>query len=475
MRSRESELMFIYLLSDTIILNLSIALMGWISPVFDHLNYQTISLYYLHANFAWIITYFILSKKNMFLRDGYYNRVKRITKRILNFIVVALLLAYFFMPRMTYSRIFLFEYTAVFYLSKLIYYFFLYRYLAYMREKGIHINRAVIVGFSNTGRLLYNLIECNPILGYKFIGYVSDLVVPNRKVLGRIDELEKIIKENQIEIVFVTVSLFNESDDSREYLRLCNRTGVRLRFVPENQQWYRKKIDMESVGQLVLINPQEIPLDNFGSQLMKRLFDIVFSSLVIVLLLSWLFPILALLIKLNSKGPVFFAQKRTGINNKTFTCLKFRSMRLNTEADEKQAVAGDVRITALGRFLRKSNIDELPQFFNVLFGQMSVVGPRPHMLKHTQHYSKVIERYLVRHYIKPGITGWAQVCGYRGETDELWKMKKRVQYDMNYLENWSFFWDLKIIVMTLFVLNPRKLSIKIFSKKMISNFLNSII
>jgi len=218
------------------------------------------------------------------------------------------------------------------------------------------------------------------------------------------------------------------------------------------------------VGQLVLINPQEIPLDVFESQVFKRMFDIVFSFLVITFLLSFLIPILALLIKLNSKGPVFFVQKRTGINNKTFKCLKFRSMKVNNESDEKQATEGDKRITALGNFLRKSNFDELPQFFNVFFGQMSVVGPRPHMLKHTELYSGLIERYLVRHYVKPGITGFAQVSGYRGETDELWKMEKRVQYDMQYLENWNFWWDIKIIIMT-FINEKTRYSIsKVFLK-----------
>ena len=265
-------------------------------------------------------------------------------------------------------------------------------------------------------------------------------------------------------MVFVTLSIYNESKKSKDFLRLCNKTGVRLRFVPENQQWFKNRINMESVGQLVLINPQEIPLDVFESQFFKRLFDIVFSLFVMVFILSWLVPILAILIKLNSKGPVFFVQKRTGINNKAFKCLKFRSMRVNKDSDVKQAVEGDKRITALGNFLRKSSMDELPQFFNVFLGQMSVVGPRPHMLKHTEQYSQLIERYLVRHYIKPGITGWAQVSGYRGETDELWKMKKRVQYDMNYLENWNFWWDIKIIFMTFIGAETRTKITKIFMK-----------
>ena len=453
----------LYLISDLIILNLSVFLLTAISPVINFHDYHNLSSYLLHANLSWIITYFVFSKKNLFLRDGFINRVKRITYRMFIFIFVALVLAYLFMPRSTYSRVFLLEYTALFYIGKLIYYYLLYRYLKVMREKGIHVSRVIVVGLNDTAHQLNKLMRYNPTLGYKFVGYVSDESAgPN--VLGKSDDLENIIRNHNIEMVFVTLSIYNESKKSKDFLRLCNKTGVRLRFVPENQQWFKNRINMESVGQLVLINPQEIPLDVFESQFFKRLFDIVFSLFVMVFILSWLVPILAILIKLNSKGPVFFVQKRTGINNKAFKCLKFRSMRVNKDSDVKQAVEGDKRITALGNFLRKSSMDELPQFFNVFLGQMSVVGPRPHMLKHTEQYSQLIERYLVRHYIKPGITGWAQVSGYRGETDELWKMKKRVQYDMNYLENWNFWWDIKIIFMTFIGAETRTKITKIFMK-----------
>jgi exopolysaccharide biosynthesis polyprenyl glycosylphosphotransferase len=207
---------------------------------------------------------------------------------------------------------------------------------------------------------------------------------------------------------------------------------------------------MESVGNLVLINPQENPLDDLGARIGKRIFDIVFSALAILLIFSWLFPIIALLIKISSKGPVFFIQERTGFDNRSFGCIKFRSMNVNKDADKKQATANDSRITKIGHFIRRTNIDELPQLFNVFVGQMSVVGPRPHMLAHTEQYSNLIEYYLTRHYVKPGITGWAQINGLRGETNELWKMEKRVEFDKEYIENWTFLWDIKIIWMTIF-------------------------
>lgn len=462
MKSRESELTILYLLFDLIILNLSILLMVSVSKILSFQDHYTLSSNILHANLSWLITYFIFSKKNLFLRDGFYNRFKRITQRVLIFLVVALILAYLFMPRTTYSRVFLLEYTLLFYLGKLLYFYSLYRYLRIVRSKGIHVNRAVIIGMNQTGLALCNLIKYNPMLGYKFLGYISDDENDNTEVLGKTAELETLIQKHRIEMLFVTISILDESLRTKELLRLCNQMGVRLRFIPVNQHWFKNNMNMnmnmESVDRLVLINPQEIPLDDIESQFYKRLFDIVFSFLVIVFLLSWMIPLLAILIKLNSRGPVFFVQQRTGINNKIFKCYKFRSMQVNPEANEKQATVCDNRINSVGRFIRKYNIDELPQFINVFFGQMSVVGPRPHMLKHTEQYSKLIESYLVRHYIKPGITGWAQVSGYRGETNELWKMEKRVEYDMNYLENWNLWWDIKIVFLTLFGLKSLKIA-----------------
>jgi undecaprenyl-phosphate galactose phosphotransferase/putative colanic acid biosynthesis UDP-glucose lipid carrier transferase len=187
------------------------------------------------------------------------------------------------------------------------------------------------------------------------------------------------------------------------------------------------------------------PLEKPIKRIQKKIFDILFSIFVLVVIGSWLFPILMLLVKLTSKGPIFFKQSRTGEDNNTFTCFKFRTMRVNSLSDELQATAKDPRITKLGAFMRKTNLDELPQFFNVLWGSMSVVGPRPHMLKHTEQYSELISNYLVRHFAKPGITGWAQVNGCRGETKRLEDMQKRVDLDIWYIENWSFLLDVKII------------------------------
>jgi Undecaprenyl-phosphate glucose phosphotransferase len=455
MKSQETELRFLYLAIDLIIMNISILFVLSIYYNFNQLNIPDKSIYLLLLNLSEVITYSVFSKRNLYLHDYFSNRVIRITNRTLIFIIIAFILAQLILPG-NFSHIFLLECAAVYYVGKLIFYYFLYSYLRFRRAKGFYVHRVFIVGMNDMSVFLRHLLNNNPMLGYDFIGYVSDKPEEDEDVLGNMDELVSLVNQHQIDFLFVTHSAYNDLMKSRELLSLCNKIGVRLRFVPENQYWFKNSMDLETVGSLVVFNPQEIPLDDMQARFFKRVFDIFFSSMVILFIFSWLFPIICILIKLSSKGPVFFRQKRTGINNKTFTCLKFRSMQMNNECDDKQATNGDHRITAIGRFLRKTNIDEFPQFFNVLIGQMSVIGPRPHMLKHTEQYSELIEYYRVRHYVKPGITGWAQVNGYRGETDKLWKMEKRVEYDMSYLENWTFWWDIKIVLMTIFGKNTYK-------------------
>jgi len=190
-------------------------------------------------------------------------------------------------------------------------------------------------------------------------------------------------------------------------------------------------------------------MEDLGNRFRKRVFDVIFSSLVILFILSWLYPVIALLIKKQSKGPVLFKQIRSGRDDEPFCCYKFRSMQVNDDSHEKQATKDDERITPVGQFLRRTSLDEMPQFFNVFLGDMSVVGPRPHMLKHTTEYAAIIDQYMVRHFLKPGITGWAQVNGCRGETRQKSDMEKRVGYDIYYLENWTGMLDVKIIYMTM--------------------------
>jgi putative colanic acid biosynthesis UDP-glucose lipid carrier transferase len=219
--------------------------------------------------------------------------------------------------------------------------------------------------------------------------------------------------------------------------------------VPNVRNYLKRKMNMALYGDVPVLYISEIPLNRPGNKLFKRVFDIVVSVIFLVFFFPWIYLIVGAIIKLTMPGPVFFKQKRTGLDGREFWCYKFRSMKVNDEADSVQATKDDPRKTKFGNFMRHTNIDELPQFWNVLMGTMSIVGPRPHMLKHTEVYSQLISKYMVRHFVKPGITGWAQVTGCRGETHELWQMERRVRKDIWYIENWSFLLDLKIIWLTI--------------------------
>jgi len=234
----------------------------------------------------------------------------------------------------------------------------------------------------------------------------------------------------------------------KRIIKYSDQSVTRFFYVPQSLINIGVPLKMERLGDLTIFTNYEEPLSILSNRVVKRTFDIVFSSIILICLLPFI-PIVWLIIRKQSPGPLFFKQERTGINGKNFYCYKFRSMHVNKDADLVQATENDPRKFAFGNFMRKTNIDELPQFFNVFKGDMSIVGPRPHMLHHTEVYSQLIDKYMVRHFAKPGITGWAQVTGYRGETKELWQMEERVKRDIWYIENWSIWLDLRIIWRTI--------------------------
>ncbi|GAA3565883.1 exopolysaccharide biosynthesis polyprenyl glycosylphosphotransferase [Snuella lapsa] len=255
------------------------------------------------------------------------------------------------------------------------------------------------------------------------------------------------IIENDINEIYSSVAELSNKQINK-LIDFADNNLKELKFIPDNKDIYAKKLKYEYYDYIPILSLRTIPLQDTLNQFLKRLFDILFAASVIVFVLSWLTPILAILIKLESKGPVFFKQSRNGFNYEEFDCYKFRSMTPNKEANMSQATKGDLRVTKIGRFIRKTSIDELPQFFNVLFGDMSVVGPRPHMVSHTNMFAQRIDKFMVRHFVKPGITGLAQVSGFRGEIEKDKDIINRVKYDIFYIENWSLLLDIKIIVQT---------------------------
>lgn len=326
--------------------------------------------------------------------------------------------------------------------SKLTIYYLLKKYRTVL---GGNYRNTVIIGKNKKTEQLEKFFKDNPEYGYQ-LQKVFDLRGDDKV---EIEDCFEYIQKNEVDEIYSSVAELT----NKEILMLIDFADNNLKilkFLPDNKEIYTKKLEFDYYGYLPILSLRKIPIEEPFNLFIKRVFDIFISLFVIVGVLSWLTPILAILIKLDSKGPVFFKQKRNGLDYEEFFCYKFRSMKPNPVADLYQVTKGDQRITRMGRFLRKTSIDELPQFINVLKGDMSVVGPRPHMVSHTHMYAERIDKFMVRHFIKPGITGLAQVSGYRGEVETDDDIINRVRLDIFYLENWSLLLDLKIVFQTIY-------------------------
>lgn len=325
--------------------------------------------------------------------------------------------------------------------------------LNYIRRLKTNIRNVVFVG--NTSNLieLYDVMMSDPSYGYRVLGYFADS--PNSDFtrvpyIGKVSELEAWLKKQPEFIAGVYCSLPSaQSDIINNIIAYCEQHVIVFYSVPNVRNYLKRRMNLAFYGDVPVLYLREMPLSRFENRVLKRTFDILVSAFFLVFFFSWIFVIVAIIMKITMPGPIFFKQKRSGLDGKDFWCYKFRSMKVNKEADTLQATKDDPRKTKFGNIMRHTNIDELPQFWNVLIGNMSLVGPRPHMLKHTEMYSKLIGKYMVRHFVKPGITGWAQVTGSRGETHELWQMEERVKKDIWYIEHWSFWLDIKIMWLTI--------------------------
>lgn len=323
--------------------------------------------------------------------------------------------------------------------------------IKYFRSRGRNFSQIVIVGSNPMANRLYDAITSDIGFGYNVMGFFDNqrhADTPPELFRGSMSDLETYMAENRIDEMFCVLP-GERSADIQQALNLAETHVAQYYYVPQMSRYINRNYDMYAFGTIPVMSVRHQPLTRLVNRVLKRSFDVAFSSLFLIVSPLVFIPV-AIGIKLSSKGPIFFKQKRTGYRGREFFCYKFRTMRINASADTQQASKDDPRKTRLGNFLRRTSIDELPQFINVLRGEMSVVGPRPHMLKHTEEYSRLITKYMVRHYIKPGITGWAQIKGYRGQTEELWQMEKRVEHDVWYIENWSLMLDLKIILRTIF-------------------------
>ncbi|MDE6160191.1 MAG: undecaprenyl-phosphate glucose phosphotransferase, partial [Muribaculaceae bacterium] len=317
------------------------------------------------------------------------------------------------------------------------------------RRHGRGYARVVIVGANSTGERLADELRRDAGYGYCLLGFFDDCC-PNGfggKYVGTLDRLPAFLRAHKVHQVFYCRATSGEGAHAAEVLRMADDAGADFLFVPQLSRYVQRPMAASGVGQMTVMGVLPNPLKSVINRGVKRAFDLVVSSLFLCVYPLVYVPV-AIAIKMSGPGPVYFRQARTGYYGRTFTCLKFRTMRTSSDADTRQARAGDDRVTRLGAWLRRTSIDELPQFINVWRGDMSIVGPRPHMLRHTDDYSKLVDRYMARHAVKPGITGWAQVTGLRGPTDELWKMERRVEADVWYIEHWTLLLDIKIVIRT---------------------------
>ena len=308
-----------------------------------------------------------------------------------------------------------------------------------------NLRRVVILGLNQKTDQLRKFFDDNPEYGYK-LQRIFDMSGPEKVEM---DECLEYIDANMIDEIYSSVGELS-NDQMTQLIDYADNNLKILKFLPDNKEIYSKRLDFTYYGYLPILSMRKIPIEEPFNKFIKRGFDIALSLVIIVGILSWLTPLLGLIIKLESKGPIFFKQKRNGLDYKEFYCYKFRSMRPNPMAHIHQVQKNDPRVTKIGRIIRKTSIDELPQFINVLKGEMSVVGPRPHMVSHTHMYAERVDKFMVRHFIKPGITGLAQVSGFRGEVEDENHIINRVKYDIFYLENWSLILDIKIVFTTIY-------------------------
>ena len=319
------------------------------------------------------------------------------------------------------------------------------------RKKGRNIKHTVFIGFSTSAAAYIDRIKSNPQWGLKVHGIFDDLVSDNFeyrgiKKIGTLSDLAAYLEKTSLDEVAITLNL-NEYHKLEQIVAICEKSGVHTKFVPDYYNFISTNPYTEDLDGLPVINIRNVPLTNTMNKLIKRLIDII-GSIIALILFSPIMLIVAILVKKSSPGPIIFAQERIGLGNKPFKMYKFRSMGVQDPKKEAKewTTKNDVRVTPVGRVIRKTSLDELPQFWNVLKGDMSLIGPRPERPLFVEKFKEEIPRYMIKHQVRPGITGWAQVNGFRGDTS----IRSRIEHDLYYIENWSLGLDIKILFLTFF-------------------------
>jgi putative colanic acid biosynthesis UDP-glucose lipid carrier transferase len=426
---------FTYLIDLAIINVLAIYIMSF------HAN----EIYYsIFISFAWFVIAANISFYEVYRYTKVISIINRAFKQGILFTLFCLALEYFYSETSNQKAVTLFVVLALFLILavKLFIYYFLRKFRVLF---GGNSRTVVLLGNNTNINPLKNFFTENPDYGYKLIKVFT--LKDHKK--ERIAECLNFALEKKIDEIYCAMEDLTDSQ-TNDIINFADNNLKTLKFIPSEKQIFTRSVKFEYYDYIPVISLRNILQDETLNKIIKRAFDIVFSSIVIIGILSWLTPIMALVIKWESKGPLFFIQKRNGLNYKEFDCYKFRSMKVNDKADLDLSSKNDIRITKVGKFIRSTSIDELPQFFNVLLGDMSVVGPRPHMVSVANLYALKVDKFMARHFIKPGITGLAQTKGFRGEVETDEDIINRVKYDIFYMENWSILLDIKIIFNTIF-------------------------
>ena len=378
----------------------------------------------------------------------------RVLRNMVPFVLLSVCILLLFHFEFSHSRLFGLFYIVL--ILVIVSYRLAFRYfLELYRKQGGNVRKVILIGSHENMQELYHAMTDDPTSGYRVLGYFedfpSDRYPSDVSYLGHPQEVNNFLKQNVGRVDQLYCSLPSaRSAEIVPIINYCENHLVRFFSVPNVRNYLKRRMHFEMLGNVPVLSIRREPLELLENRIVKRTFDIVCSTLFLCTIFPFIYIIVGVAIKMSSPGPIFFKQKRSGEDGKEFWCYKFRSMRVNAQCDTLQATEHDPRKTRIGEIIRKTSIDELPQFINVLKGDMSIVGPRPHMLKHTVEYSQLINKFMVRHFVKPGITGWAQVTGYRGETKELWQMEGRVMRDIWYIEHWTFLLDLYIMYKTVY-------------------------
>ena len=426
----------LFLLADLFCLNSGIIIanqyrFGFLLPDKD---YQLLQLL---LNIIWVGVFFSSRLQEINRNSRLLDHLNKVlTGLVINLSVVFAL--WFALQPVDYSRKFLFITYLVFTFSILFWRSVWHYLIRYYRVKGYNIRRVIIIGKGDLADSLNQYFKETPELGYQLV----DVIEGEKKV-----NFEEDILNREADIIFCCLPYLSE-EQVKDVIDFAENNLIKVNLISRFSRLSSYNLSIEQFGNIPAIKINAIPLDSSINRVVKRSFDLLFSSIFILLIFSWLVPIIGLLIRLESKGPVFFKQKRHGKDNRDFLCWKFRTMTFSKGAEFKQATKNDNRITKVGAILRKTSIDELPQFINVFLGDMSVVGPRPHPIKLNEEFQPKIDRFWQRHAVKPGITGLAQAKGFRGETADLSDMSGRVKLDRFYVKNWSLILDFKIILLT---------------------------